>query len=144
VSWRLAAREGDPLAASDPPADVMTAGSKGRSRFLAWPLLAPQLGASAFVAGMLFLLASPLLTGWLSARPQLVDYAAVPLLAILIRRIAAGPNPVRPVMAAGIVSVVWVNLHAGELIGVAMICACAVLLLARREIRAAGAWPRVR
>jgi hypothetical protein len=101
-------------------------------------LLARQLGASAFVAGMLLLLASPLLTGWLSARPQLADYAAVLVLAILMRRIAAGRNPVWPVMATGIVSVVWVNLHAGELFGVAMIGACAVLLLAKRDLRSGG------
>ena len=101
-------------------------------------LVARQLGASAFVTGMLLLLASPLFVGWLSARPQLVDYAAVLLLAILLRRIAAGRNPVWPVIAIGVVSVVWVNLHAGELFGVAMICACAVLLLARRDLRGGG------
>jgi hypothetical protein len=101
-------------------------------------LLARQLGASAFVAGMLLLFASPLLTGWLSARPQLADYAAVLVLAILMRRIAAGRNPVWPVIATGIVSIVWVNLHAGELFGVAMIGACAVLLLAKRDLRVGG------
>jgi len=101
-------------------------------------LLARQLGASPFVAGTLLLLASTLLTGWLSARPQLADYAAVLVLAILMRRIAAGHNRIWPVLATGIVSVVWVNLHAGALIGVAMICACAVLLLARRDIRGGG------
>jgi hypothetical protein len=101
-------------------------------------LLARQLGASAFVAGMLLLLASPLLTGWLSARPQLADYAAVLVLAILMRRIAAGRNPVWPVIATGIVSIVWVNLHAGDLFGVAMIGACAVLLLAKRDLRGGG------
>lgn len=102
-------------------------------------LLARQLGASAFVAGLLLLLGSPLVTGWLSARPQLADYAAVLVLAILMRRIAAGGNPVWPVVASGIVSVVWVNLHAGELVGVAMICACAVLLLfVRRDLRGGG------
>jgi hypothetical protein len=101
-------------------------------------LLARQLRASAFVAGMLLLFASPLLTGWLSARPQLADYAAVLVLAILMRRIAAGRNPVWPVIATGIVSIVWVNLHAGELFGVAMIGACAVLLLAKRDLRVGG------
>jgi hypothetical protein len=103
-------------------------------------LLARQLGASAFVAGMLLLFASPLLTGWLSARPQLADYAAVLVLAILMRRIAAGRNPVWPVIATGIVSVVWVNLHAGELFDVAMIGACAVLLLAKRDLHGGGWW----
>src|SRR6202008_797315 len=39
----------------------------------------------------------------------------------------------------GIVSAVWVNLHAGELLGVAMICASAVLLFAGRDTRG-SAW----
>jgi hypothetical protein len=42
------------------------------------------------------------------------------------------------VLAAGIVPVVWVNLHAGELFGVAMIFACAVLLLVRHDLREGG------
>jgi hypothetical protein len=102
-------------------------------------LLARQLGASPFVTGvLLLLLAWLLLTEWLSARPQLADYAAVLLLTILMRRIVAGRNPIWPVTAVGIVSVVWVNLHAGELFGLAMTCACAVLLLARRDMRGGG------
>jgi len=60
------------------------------------------------------------------------------LLAILLPRVVAGRNPIRPVVVVGIVSAVWVNLHAGELIGVAMICASAVLLLAARDMRGSG------
>jgi hypothetical protein len=101
-------------------------------------LLARRLGASAVVAGALLVLASPLLIGWLSARPQLADYAAVLALAILMPWVVAGRNRMWPVIAVGMVSLVWVNLHAGELIGVAMICGCAVLLLARRDPRASG------
>jgi hypothetical protein len=100
--------------------------------------LARQLGASPFLAGTLLLLASPLLIAWLPARPQLADYAAILVLAILMRRIAAGRGRIRAVMAVGIVSVAWVNLHAGALLGVAMICACAVLLLAKRDLRASS------
>jgi hypothetical protein len=80
----------------------------------------------------------PLLGVWLSARPQLVDYIGVLVLAILLPRIATNRKPVRLVVAVGIVSAVWVNLHAGELIGVAMICAAAVLLLAGRDLRGSG------
>jgi hypothetical protein len=101
-------------------------------------LLARQLGASPPVAGALLVLSWPFLVSWLTARPQLVDYIGVLSLAILMPRIAAGRNPVRSVMAVGIVSVVWVNLHAGELIGVAMICASAALLLAGRDLRGSG------
>ena len=97
--------------------------------------LARQLGASPLVAGALLVLSWPLVVAWLSARPQLVDYIGVLLLAILMPRIVTGPNPIRHVMAVGIVSVVWVNLHAGELIGVVMISASAVLLFAGRDMR---------
>jgi len=100
--------------------------------------LARKLGASPLVAGGLLVLSWPLLVGWLSARPQLVDYIGVLLLAILLPRVVAGRNPIRPVVVVGIVSAVWVNLHAGELIGVAMICASAVLLLAARDMRGSG------
>lgn len=100
--------------------------------------LARQLGASPPVAGALLVLSWPLLVTWLSARPQLVDYIGVLLLAILLPRIATGRNPIRPVVAVGIVSAVWVNLHAGELIGVAMICTSAVLF-AGRDLRG-SAW----
>src|SRR5579863_5785796 len=98
-------------------------------------LLARQLGASPLVAGALLVLSWPFLVSWLTARPQLVDYIGVLLLAILMPRIVAGQNPIRPLMAVGIVSAVWLNLHAGELIGVAMICASAALLLAGRDTR---------
>ena len=101
--------------------------------------LARQLGASPLVAGALLVLSWPFLVTWLSARPQLVDYIGVLLVAILMPRIVSSRNPIRPVVAVGIVSAVWVNLHAGELIGVAMICASA-LLLARRDMRGKGRW----
>jgi hypothetical protein len=101
-------------------------------------LIARKLGASPPAAGALLVLSWPFLVSWLTARPQLVDYIGVLLLAILMPRIAVGRNPVRSVVAVGIVSAVWVNLHAGELIGVAMICASAVLLLAGRELRGSG------
>ena len=97
--------------------------------------LARQLGASPPVAGALLALSWPLLVAWLTARPQLIDYIGVLLLAILMPRIVTGRTPIRPVMAVGIVSAVWVNLPAGELLGIAMICASAVLLFAGRDTR---------
>jgi hypothetical protein len=100
--------------------------------------LARQLGASPLVAGTLLVLSWPLLVAWLSARPQLVDYIGVLLLAILMPRIVTNRNPIRPVMAVGIVSALWVNLHAGELIGVVMISASAALLFAGRDMRGSG------
>jgi hypothetical protein len=100
--------------------------------------LARQLGASPLVAGALLVLSWPLLITWLSARPQLVDYIGVLLLAVWVPRIVTARNPIRPLIAVGIVSAVWVNLHAGELIGVAMICGSAALLLAVRDMRGSG------
>ena len=97
--------------------------------------LARQLGASPIVAGALLAISWPLLVAWLTARPQLIDYIGVLLIAILMPRIVTGRNPIRAVMAVVIVSAVWVNLHTGELLGVAMICASAVLLFAARDTR---------
>jgi hypothetical protein len=42
------------------------------------------------------------------------------------------------VLAVGVLSVVWVNAHAGSLLGVAMTAACTALLLARRDARRQG------
>lgn len=114
-------------------------------------LLARQLGASPFLAGGLLLLTAPLLIGWLSARPQLVDYVAIPALVMLLRRIAAGRDPgtsaiaegrdrARWVAAVGLLTVAWVNLHAASLLGVAIAGASALLLLATRSTRAEGLW----
>ena len=103
-------------------------------------LLARCLGASPQVAGWLLLLGSPLLIEWLSARPQLADYIAVPVLVMLLRRITDGRDRVRSIMAVGILSVGWVNLHAASLLGVVIAGACAVLLLARRASRGNGWW----
>ncbi len=102
-------------------------------------VLARQLGASPAVAGVLLLLASPVLVGWLTARPQLVDYIGILALIAALRRIAAGGR-LRVVLAVGALSVVWVNLHAGTLLGVMITAGCAVLLLARRDGRSAGGW----
>ncbi len=102
-------------------------------------LLARHLGASPVVAGALLLLASPVLVGWLTARPQLADYIGVPALVMLLRRIAAG-GTIGPVLAAGALSIIWVNVHAGALLGVVITAGCAILLLARQATRNQGGW----
>jgi hypothetical protein len=94
--------------------------------------LARSLGASAAAAGVAFFLAAPLLAGWLSARPQLVDYAAVLVLAMLLRRIEQGHSRWGAVALAGLLAVVWVNLHASALLAIAVAGASAVILLVRR------------
>jgi hypothetical protein len=95
--------------------------------------LARSLGASAAAAGVAFFLAAPLLSGWLSARPQLVDYAAVLVLVLLLRRIEQGRSRWGAVALAGLLTLVWVNLHAAALFAVVMAVASAALLLLTRR-----------
>jgi len=102
--------------------------------------LARMLGASPALAGISLFLGSPLLIGWLTARPQLADYLAVLVLVMLLRRIADGRDRGWSVAWVGITSVVWVNLHAAALLGVAVAVACAALLGVRRATRRDGAW----
>lgn len=92
--------------------------------------LARTLGASAAPAGMAFFLALPLLAGWLSARPQLVDYTIVLVLALLLRRIERGQSRWGAAALAGLLTLIWINLHAAALLAVAIAGASAVLLLA--------------
>lgn len=103
-------------------------------------VLARQLGAKPSVTAAVLLLTAPLLVGWLAARPQLVDFAAVGVLTLLLRGIAAGRPPGRRVLAIGTLSAAWVNLHAAALLGVAICVACGVLLLLGRGKRASGMW----
>lgn len=103
-------------------------------------VLARQLGAVPWVAGAAVLLTSPLIVGWLTARPQLVDYVAFMALVIVLRGIAAGQHPAWRILAAGVLSVLWVNLHAGALLGVAVCVASGLLLFLRRGARLRGLW----
>jgi hypothetical protein len=103
-------------------------------------LLARHLGASPLATAAVLLLSTPLLVGWLTARPQLADYLAALVLVLLLRRMAAGRNRPWCVAAVGTLSVAWVNLHAGALLGVALTAGCAAVLLARRGTRGNGWW----
>ncbi|QDY90370.1 hypothetical protein E7Y32_09215 [Arthrobacter sp. UKPF54-2] len=82
-------------------------------------VLARGLNAAPAVSGWILVLVSPLLISWLSARPHLVDYVAVLLLVFVLQRLLASPS-FRQLGALGALSVVWVNLHAASLLGVAM------------------------
>jgi hypothetical protein len=99
--------------------------------------LARTLGGSATAAALAFLLASPLLIGWLTARPQLVDYATVPALILLLRGIERERFRWGAVALTGLLTVVWINLHAVALLEVAIAGATAAVLfvLARRDSR---------
>ncbi|WP_161958184.1 hypothetical protein [Arthrobacter sp. H-02-3] len=80
-------------------------------------LLARDLKASPAISGWFLVIVSPLLIAWLSARPQLVDYAAVLVLVVVLRRMLDSPS-LWQLGALGVLSVVWVNLHAASLLGV--------------------------
>ncbi|WP_426996548.1 hypothetical protein [Pseudarthrobacter sp. N5] len=103
-------------------------------------LLARRLGASPKVSAWLLLMAVPLLTGWLSARPQLVDYVAVLVLVMLLHRIVEGHPPAWPLLAIGALTILWANLHVGVLLGVAVAGATALLVLVRRSTRRSTGW----
>jgi hypothetical protein len=99
--------------------------------------LARTLGGSATASAVVLLLASPLLVGFLTARPQLVDYAAVPALILLLRRIEREHLRWGAVVLTGLLTMVWINLHAEALLAVAIAGASAavLLVLARRDSR---------
>jgi hypothetical protein len=114
-------------------------------------MAARQLGAHPFLAGGVLVLTSPLVIAWFSARPQLVDYVAVPALILLLRRTAGGGNQsgslsprrrdqARSVIAVGALAVVWVNLHAASLLGVAIAGLSGLLLAIRPGTRVNGLW----
>jgi hypothetical protein len=99
--------------------------------------LARTIGASATASAIAFLLAARLLVGWLTARPQLIDYAAVPAMILLLRAIERGRLRWGAVALAGLLTVVWINLHTAALLGVAIAGASAavLLVLGRRDSR---------
>lgn len=103
-------------------------------------LLARRLGASPVVASTLLLLTSPLLIGWLSARPQLVDYVAVLALVMLLRSLVEGRASAWSLLAMGVLTIVWVNLHAAALLGVAIAGATTVLIFVRPSTRGHSGW----
>jgi hypothetical protein len=102
--------------------------------------LARQLGASPVVASTLLLLTSPLLIAWFSARPQIIDYVAVLALTLLMRRLVQDRASASSLLAIGILTIVWVNLHAGALLGVAIVAATTAMVFARRSTRDRRGW----
>ncbi len=102
-------------------------------------LMSRKLGSSPVIAGWLLLFASPLMIPWLSARPHLVDFAAVLLLILLLRRILESPSPRHFVLLA-LLTVLWVNLHAAALVGVAIVGGSAALAAVKSTTRARAGW----
>jgi hypothetical protein len=95
--------------------------------------LAHSLGASPAASAAALFLAAPALAGWLTARPQLVDYAAVVALTLLLRRVEYGHGRFGSVALAALLMVAWVNLHAAALLGVAIPASSAVLVTVTRR-----------
>lgn len=96
-------------------------------------MLACTLGASPAASAIAFFLALPLLTGWLSARPQLVDYTAVLGLALLLRQIEGGRSRSGAAALAGLLALAWINLHAAALLAVGIAGVSTVLLVLTRK-----------
>ncbi len=92
-------------------------------------LLARRLGAHPVTSAVTLLLGSALVIGWLSVRPQLVDYAAVLLLVLLLQDVARGTHWRRAALGVGLLMAVWVNLHAAVLLGLAIVVVYAAVLL---------------
>ncbi|MGO4807379.1 hypothetical protein AB4089_19925 [Arthrobacter sp. 2MCAF15] len=103
-------------------------------------LLARQLGASPVVSAWALLIGAPLLTLFLSARPQLVDYIAVLALVMFLRRLVETRQPAWPLLAIAALTILWVNLHAGALLGVAIVGASTLLVFLRRSTRRRSGW----
>lgn len=102
-------------------------------------VLARRLGASAAVTAGLLFLASPLMIGWLSARPQLVDYIAVLAFVLLLHRLVSG-DPAKVILPGlGLLSILWVNMHAAVLLGIAISAVASVLAFVWKTTR-----PRIR
>jgi len=86
-------------------------------------LLARRLGARPGVTALVVFVCFTALLVWFSARPQVVDYAAVPLLLLLLD---VAMRPARPshrwqaIIGIGMLQVVWVNLHLVAPLGVAL------------------------
>lgn len=83
-------------------------------------LLARRLGAAAPVAGLLVVAGAVGGIAWLSVRPQLVDYIAVPLLVLVT--LHAGPAPrARSWLIIAVIEAAWVNLHMSAPLGIIVV-----------------------
>ena len=122
------------------PGVALTCAAMVTAAFALTLLLARRLGAAPGITAALVLMTSPLLVGWLSARPQLVDYIAILALALLLHELVSGRASAWILAGIGILTVVWVNLHSASLLGVAVTGATTVLVLINRSTRSRSAW----
>lgn len=113
--------------------------------------LARLLGATAGVATVVTVVGLAILTAWLSDRPQLVDYVAVPLLLVFFEagvRAEAGWRLAWIVGSIAAIEVAWVNLHAAAVIGVVVLAAASLgvpfLDLGEKSVSWRGLLPKIR
>jgi hypothetical protein len=104
-------------------------------------MLTRGLGAHPLVAALLLSACWVSLFDFLSARPQLVDYAAVLLVVLLAGRVVTGVGtPFIELASIGGLFVAWVNLHAAAPIGVAILGLTATLAAVNRPTRNRAIW----
>ncbi len=101
-------------------------------------LLAHKLGAPMLGTGITLVLGMTATAGWLSARPQLIDYAAVPMLVVLMLTTGSPRSRQRiaAVVGVGALQAAWVNLHVSATLGSALAVLLAVACVV--EDRVAG------
>lgn len=120
------------------PGVALTGSALVMLAFAAALLLASRLGATPGVAALLLLLVSPFAVGWLSVRPQVFDYVAVPVLLVLVDLVFDAAKSIRvrvaAVVGAGLLHAVWVNLHAAAPLGVVICAALALTYLLRERL----------
>jgi hypothetical protein len=103
--------------------------------------LAQRLGARSGVTAWVLALGFMLLAGWLSARPQLVDYAAAPVVILLLDTVLSEHRKHRILALLGLTGLhlAWVNLHTAAPVGLIILaCAGAGHLVASRGLRIAA------
>jgi hypothetical protein len=102
--------------------------------------LARELGAAPVPSAVVLVAVGPLLTLYLSARPQLVDYIAVLALVIFLRWLVDGRHPRWSLLAIAVLTVLWVNLHAAALLGVAIAGTTVLVVFLKRSTRGRSGW----
>lgn len=103
-------------------------------------LLARNLGATPVVSGWVLFIGGALMTTWISARPQIVDYVAMLGTVLLLSRLRSAPRPGWVLAGLGALSTAWVNLHAGASLGAVACGAAAVAILFSRQDRRRAVW----
>lgn len=98
-------------------------------------LQARQLGATPVVSGWVLFIGGAIMTTWISARPQVVDYIAMMALVLLLNRLGAAVRPAWVIAGLGLLTIAWVNLHAAASLGAVSCGAAAVAMLISRSDR---------